>query len=715
MIAIKQYNKTLQGIKASLLLFMAIFIVGCEESVQVSPDDLLAFEKLSVEQQLQSCSQHELSTRTATPFVQFDQAKEMHSNAGLSPLLADAQLRQGTSLNGQWQYLIDQLDMGDKGITMQGGVGLGEQAAATQLIEYAFTPDQTLKVPGDWNSQVPALEWYRGVIWYKKSFNYTAPINHKTYLHFDGAYLKKDIYLNGKLLARHDGGFTAFNTDISSQLKAGDNTLVIKVDSRSDAAGIPTEQNDWMNYGGLTRDVKLVSVPQQHIQNYKLQLDNNDSNTIKGWVQVAGNGGKVTINIPQANITKTVMVNEQGYADFSMIADLRLWQPSNPYRYKVTLQYQQDSIEREIGFRSIKTKENKILLNGKSIFLRGISMHEESMLKMGRANSLEDAQNTIKYLKKLNVNFVRLAHYQHNQYMIEEAEKAGILIWAELPIYHSMAYDNPCTLALAKRQFSEMIERDQNYAAIIFWSISNETPISDARNYFLKSLAQHVRHKDNSRLITSALFGLKKEMERVAENVGKIVLSETGRNGKIVSFVPTPDAVTINLEDPLGEIVDVIGYNQYFGWYISAVATRIMNKSDWDINEDEFRNEMLNEMKRVSIVTNFNKPIIISEFGAGAKQGFVGSDQQVWSEKLQEKVYLSQFELLKNIPDLVGISPWVLKDFRSPYRLNNQFQNYWNRKGLVSETGKTKLAFDALANYYQQIMNKEKQSQTAAN
>ncbi len=684
---------------------MAFLLSGCGEPASFSSHE--DFARLSPEQQVQACNVQQQSSRESTPFVNFDQTTSRPANSGLSGLLADVQHRKAVSLNGQWQYLIDQLDMGDKGITMQGGVGLGQQALPSQLLEYAFSDTDRLTVPGDWNSQQPALEWYRGVIWYKKTFNFRAQPGDKTFLYFDGAYLKKDIYLNGELIARHDGGFTAFNIDVSTQLKAGENSLIIKVDSRSDPAGIPTEYNDWMNYGGLTRDISLVTVPQQYIQNYKIQLDNDTGTHIQGWVQVQGEAGEVLINIEQANLSQTIRVNEQGYGAFSFPVKLKLWGPQDPHRYQVQLSYGKDRISSKIGFRTIKTLGSKIVLNGQTIFLRGISMHEESMLKPGRANNLADAQATVKTLKDLNVNFVRLAHYQHNQYMVEAAEAAGILIWAELPIYHSMAFENPCTLASAKRQFSEMVARDQNRAAIILWSISNETPVSDARNAFLASLAKHVRTIDGSRLITSALFGRREEMESVAKNVGKIVLKENGRNGKLVTLVPTPDPVTIVLDDPLGEIVDVVGYNQYLGWYVSAVATRVMQASDWDVNEDEFRRAMLREMKNVKITSKLNKPIIISEFGAGAKQGFNSADNHIWSEDFQEKVYLSQFELLKNIPDLAGISPWVLKDFRSPYRLNARYQNYWNRKGLVSEDGVKKRAFHALASYYQALSEDE--------
>ena len=165
-------NSAIKMVAVSMLLAM----VGCSEPVSIS--SISEFETLSAKQQVQACNTQELSARESTPFVDFDLAEPLPANSGLSDLIGNANKRKSVSLNGEWQYLIDQLDMGDKGITMQGGVGLGHAALPTELLEYAFSEDHTLIVPGDWNSQVPSLEWYRGVIWYKKIFT----INFRCYI-----------------------------------------------------------------------------------------------------------------------------------------------------------------------------------------------------------------------------------------------------------------------------------------------------------------------------------------------------------------------------------------------------------------------------------------------------------------------------------------------------------------------------------------------------
>ena len=650
-----------------------------------------------------SCRATQLSDAVENPFVSLKESKDLSSS--WLPLLGNPYARNHLLLNGSWQYIVDQLDMGDRGMTMRGGVGQGRDAVSTELLEYGFNDDHSMMIPGDWNSADPSLEWYRGVLWFKRDFVYSPAEDQRTILYFGGAYLHKDIYLNGELISRHHGGFTAFNIDVTDKLKTGQNRLVVKVDSRSGASGIPTEYNDWINYGGITRDVMLLQVPDEYIHNYKIQLDKDDVGYISGWIQLAGEvtSSSVSVSIDEAGVELDVPLDSKGYGSFKVAAnDLTRWSVENPYRYSVTLESDLDKIADKIGFRSIEVKGNEVLLNGESIFLRGISMHEETMLRLGRATGKEDADTAVAYLNDLNANFVRLAHYQHNVHMIEAAEAAGILIWEELPIYHAMDYGNACTLESAKQQFSEMIARDQNRAAVIFWSVSNETPISDERNHFLGELAAHVRHRDPTRLITSALFGQKHEMEQVAENAIAKVIKNNGRNKLLSMVAPDPDPVTITLEDPLGAIVDVIGYNEYLGWYISGIASDQAKSMGLDVTEAEIRAAMLKEMETVTIKSIFDKPLIISEFGAGAKQGVRGEGNLIWSEDYQASVYRQQFKLLENIPDLVGMSPWVLKDFRAPYRLNTTYQDYWNRKGLVSETGVKKAAFDELSHYYQQ-------------
>tara|TARA_B110000503_G_scaffold89185_1_gene135133 strand:- start:1313 stop:3370 length:2058 start_codon:yes stop_codon:yes gene_type:complete len=616
----------------------------------------------------------------------------------LEPLLGNVRARQTTSLNGDWNTIVDQLGVGDASPLLRGGVGENDSYGPHELLEYSFKGQQTLAVPGDWNSQQASLFWYRGIVWYQKEFNYQIAAGKRVFLYFGGANFAKDVYVNGKLLLRHKGGFTPFNTEVTDYLKAGQNAIVVKVDSMSGPAEIPTEYNDWMNYGGITRDVMLVETPATFIRNYKLQLAAGSQDIVKGWLQLDGDNGAqtITLDIPEAGITKRFTTDSRGLAQIEFKAELAKWSPDSPKLYRVNWKVQTDSISDEIGFRSIETKGEDILLNGEKIFLRGVAMHEESLLRHGRAYNEADADAAILELKALNANFVRLAHYPHNEYIVRAADRAGIMVWAEMPVYHNIQFDNPCTLASAKQQYSELIDRDQNRAAVILWSLGNETPESEARNRFFIAMAKHVRERDDSRSLTAALLGFG-GMEAIGRYIGTLL---AGQKNTLIDLVSNPEPPIITINDSLGDIVDVLGYNEYFGWYLSGILTQEMQKQGLDVTEDQVRELMLQEMEKFTIVTPFNKPLVISEFGAGAKQGMRGGPLDVWTEDYQARVYRQQLKMLANSPALRGLSPWILKDFRAPYRLNTKIQNYWNRKGLISETGQKKLAFQVMSEYY---------------
>jgi beta-glucuronidase len=630
-----------------------------------------------------------------TPFFA---PRNIPAQSELAPLMTNVLDRQALSLDGDWTFIVDQLRVGDASPLLRGGVGEDEVAAPGEVLEYAFDPGRTLRVPGDWNSQAPELFWYRGVVWYRTEFDYALGEGRRAFLYFGGGNFAKDVYLNGRLLARHRGGFTPFNIEVTDFLVPGRNGLVVKVDSLSEATDVPTEYNDWLNYGGLTREVRLVEVPGTFVRAYSVQLAPGRG-AIEGWVELDGPaaGEGAALQIPELGVEVSVETGAGSRGEFSATARPEFWTPGSPRRYEVVIESGEDRVSELIGFRTIETRGEDILLNGEPIFLRGISTHEESVLHPGRAYGPEDAAEVIRLAGELNANFLRLAHYPHNEYMVRAADEAGVLLWAEMPVYHSIRFSSEETLAQAKRQYTEVITRDRNRAAVILWSVANETPDNPARNRFLESLAAHVRAEDATRLVTAALIGFN-GMAEIAQYIGMAITAQKGEPGDSPAAEPEP--VTIVIDDPLGAAVDVIGYNEYLGWYMSGFIARGLRERGLQVEEAEVRECMLRSMPLFRIETTFGKPVIISEFGAGALKGRRGGPVDVWSEDYQARVYESQLALLEESVPIRGISPWILKDFRAPYRLNVPIQDYWNRKGLVSETGEKKLAFGVLRDHY---------------
>jgi beta-glucuronidase len=680
-------------------------LVACGDGVSTKNTSNPASTGLTAAADCDVLDQH---SGEGNPLRQSTHKEPLHE---LAPLFANVRSREHESLNGQWNYIVDQLNVGDNSVLLRGGVGENEKYGPQEILEYAFSDRYSLSVPGDWNTQAPELLWYRGVVWYQKEFLFEPVEGERTHLYFAGANYRKDVYVNGQLLARHQGGFTPFAVEVTPYLKSGMNNVVVKVDSMSGPTEVPTEYNDWKSYGGITRDVLLVKTPPRFVRNFKLQLKADQPELLAGWVEVDGarRGETVTLSIPELNLNREFKLDGSGRAEFEFAAEVARWSPESPKLYNVTWALGEvDVLKDQVGFRTIAVAGDEILLNDKPVFLRGISMHEESLLTTGRAHSQAEADAAVALLKDLNANYVRLAHYPHNEYMVRAAERAGIMVWSELPVYHDIQFANGCTLAGAKRQFSELIARDQNRAAVVLWSLGNETPVSDARNQFFQALADHVRAEDPTRPLAAALLTAS-AMEEVGFYLAKIIASKKSR---VLDMVFNPDPMEMVIDDPLGEIVDVVGVNVYLGWYLAGPFTQELKKRGIDISEGEVRSIVLEEMTEFTLTTPFQKPVVISEVGAGGKYGLRGGPLDAWTEDLQANIYRHELQFVDTIASLRGISPWILKDFRSPYRINTAMQDYWNRKGLVSEKGEKKLAFQVLSDYYRQ---RAAQGQSAAN
>lgn len=573
-----------------------------------------------------------------------------------------------TSLNGRWNYIIDPYEMGyydyrhtpfDQSESGKGGFYDNRKPTDKgDWVEYDFDLAPTMNIPGDWNSQAEKLSLYEGTIWLRQKFNATPAANKKYFLYFGAVNYEAHVYLNGKKLGTHKGGFTPFQFEVTGKLNNGENFVVVKADNTRHPDEIPTVNTDWWNYGGITRDVMLAEVPATYIEDYKVQLAKGNLNKIEGYIQLSGaeKQQSITVSIPDAGIKQIVQTDATGKALLSIpVKKMNYWTPENPVLYNVEIASATDKISDKIGFRTIETKGQDILLNGKSIFLRGIAMHDENPLIPGRLRGQGDMRMMLQWAKDLNCNYVRLAHYPHNEQMIRLADEMGILVWAEVPVYWTISWLNEATYNNAQKQLTDLMTRDKNRAGVIVWSMGNETPVSDPRNIFMGKLAAKARSLDDTRLIAAAL-----EIHRKGSNVV--------------------------VEDPLGDKLDLVSFNEYAGWYWSSTTDMLNYKFD----------------------IKYNKPVVITEFGASALAGYHADTETRWSEEYQELLYKNQFKMLTAISGLRGMTPWILVDFRSPRRQHPYFQDFWNRKGLISETGKKKKAFYVLRDFYDEMQKKYK-------
>src|SRR5580704_190565 len=360
-------------------------------------------------------------------------AGESHAQA--APLIANISGRATTSLNGQWQAIVDPYDVGFLDYRAQPLKNNNaffknyKPKSKSELVEYDFDTAGRLNVPADWNTQRESLLYYEGTVWYKRSFDFAKSTKKRLFVHFGAANYQASVYLNGEELGQHEGGFTPFDFEITDRIRAQDNFLILRVNDTRAKEQVPTVNTDWWNYGGITRPVALVEVPETFIQDYSVQLEKGSTNQIKGWLQLNGPrlGQNVTLRIPEAGLSETFHSDAEGRVEFSFSANLTLWSPENPKLYSVELSTETDHLTERIGFRSIAVRGTDVLLNGKPLFLRGISVHEESPLYPRRAWSDDDARILLTWAKELGCNFVRLAHYPHSEAMIRMADQMGIL------------------------------------------------------------------------------------------------------------------------------------------------------------------------------------------------------------------------------------------------------------------------------------------------
>ena len=438
-----------------------------------------------------------------------------------------------------------------------------------------------------------------------------------------------------------------------------------------------------------------------------MQLDSEtfDKALLKVQLSEPLQNSTVTITIPELKFQQSFLTDSSGSIAEEISFNPILWSPDNPKLYKVNISNSSDFITDQIGFRSIHINGQQIFLNGKQIKFKGISMHAEPIAEAGPAFSKNHFKKLLKTAKDLNTNFVRAAHYPYSRHLAKTADEIGLMLWEEVPVYWNIDWTNPETFTIAKNQISRLVQRDWNRSSVVVWSVANETPFSPNRMDFLNNLIAEIKLNDETRLTTAALLsgsedqfkllvlalalqGTKSEWVNAKEKIiFKSILEQ-------VNFAEDSSLdFSISIDDPLGESLDLISYNEYFGWYYVTFFVDQMQ-----VEEGTLRRLMFEILEDIKITSIYNKPIHISEFGAGAKYGTTGN--KIWSEEYQANVYRHQLKMISNNPQIQGITPWILKDFRAMLRPLPGIQDFYNRKGLIDENGNKKEAFMVLQDFY---------------
>lgn len=543
------------------------------------------------------------------------------------------------SLNGDWRLTLDLFDEGLR----QKWFALDETPPSQWATprDYEIDAGEIVPVPSCWNLLKPEWTHFEGAGWYTRYFNWTTDrAGERVFLSVGAANYTALVFLNGAFVGGHRGGSTPFCLDVTAAIREGDNRLQIMVENRRSALRVPMHHIDWFNYGGLYRDVALMRLPPVAIREASAALTADGRSILCRMELDAPVDGEGRFRIPALGIDLHFPISD-GRAEVTAPFSGVPWSPETPVCYEVVFEAGEDRFQDRIGFRTIATSGTDILLNGAKIWLKGVCVHEDDRT-LGKVSTAADVRRRLQHLKELGANFARLAHYPHHEHVARIADEVGIMLWAEVPVYWAIAFDSSETLADAENQLRELIARDRNRASVILWGVGNENADTDARLAFMAQLARTAKAADPTRLVSAACL-INRE--------------------------------TFTIEDRLAAHLDVIGLNEYFGWY-----------------EPDFSG-----LERLLANSAPDRPVIISETGADARPGYRAAGRVLFSEDWQAAFYDQQMARITRAPYVAGIAAWLLYDFRTERR-QTSFQRGWNRKGLIAEDKTTKkLAFFSLA------------------
>ena len=554
--------------------------------------------------------------------------------------------RPSFSLDGPWHYAVDQYDtcLRQRWFREEDR----DRQGRSLPVDYSFEDWPVMDLPQCWNTFRKEYLLYEGPMVFTRRFVCRPAGDRRAFLRIGAAAYTCRAFLNGQFVGAHKGASTPFFAEVT-ELLAEENRILLTVDNTRRSLQVPARNTDWFNYGGLFRELSLICVPRVFIRAFRVCLEPDGSfRRIRVGAELSESVScSAVFELPELGLRGEVPLPEgKGEAVFDCAP--ALWSPESPKLYDVSLRCGEDEVRDRVGFREIRVRGRELLLNGAPIFLRGISCHEESVAG-GRGLSREERLENLRLAKELGCNYLRLAHYPHHEETARLADEAGLLLWEEVPVYWGIAFGSEEAWEDAANQLTELIRRDWNRPSVIIWSVGNENADTEERFRFMGRLADLARREDDTRLVSAAC------------------LVDGGLN---------------RIADRLAEKLDVIGVNEYYGWY----------------DPDFARLPQLFENSRPT------KPVIITEFGADALRGAHGTAEDKGTEECQEEVYRRQTAVLGSIPYVRGMSPWILYDFRCPRR-TGILQGYYNRKGLLDE-GKEyrKPAFYVLRAFYRKLL-----------
>lgn len=514
-----------------------------------------------------------------------------------------------------------------------------------RLSDWEFSRDERIwekvTVPHTWNAsdgQDGGNDYHRGTCWYRTTLTDSPKGDERVFLEVNGAAMNARVFLNGRDICSHEGGFSTFRTDLTDHL-TGSDELLISVDNSENGRVYP-QKADFTFYGGLYRDVNLITVPSEH---FELLRDGTPGIKVSSVVDLQNMRAIVKVetqhNADSVEITVAGQIKKvRTCAEFT-IEGVRLWDGVyDPFLYTATARLDSgDEVSTRFGCRVFSfDSRSGFFLNGRSYPLRGVSRHQD--LK-GKGNALDDRDHELdmSFIREIGANTVRLAHYQHSQKFYDLCDENGIVVWAEIP-YITMHMKNGVQNTVS--QMRELVTQCFNHPSIAVWGLSNEITAASAVDEDLL---------ENHRVLNNLCHSLDSTRATVMANV-----------------------FMLETDSPILEIPDINSYNLYFGWYLGEMS-----------QTDEFFDEYHRRYP--------DRVIGFSEYGADANVAFHSDNPQKgdYTEEFQCIYHEHMLDMIEARPYLWATHVWNLFDFAADGR-DEGGKHGENQKGLVTFDRKTR-------------------------
>ncbi len=539
-----------------------------------------------------------------------------------------------------------------------------EEGTAAKWYENFPETHEKMYVPSCWNCTLGYYQ-YMGTAWYKTDFEIEA---NNIYLKFEGVANECDVYVDKKFVGHHYGGFVEFGFELFG-LGAGEHELVLRVNNTLDlTTTIPHSISDWYNYGGINKGVEIREIGDCYIKNSHIvyELDGNTAalsvkTNIKATREIS-DAFEVFVNDECVYSKEITVDGECEYvADGIKVENIKRWDIKEPNLYYITVKFGGEDLIDRTGFRKIECRGKDILLNGNKILITGVNRHEIHP-DWGLSMPFELTKRDIDIIIELNCNSIRGSHYPNSKKTLDYCDEKGILFWEEVPLWGNRpqwaeSFKNAQFIDRAITMHEEMVVRDLNHPCIIFWGLHNEvdTTLPQTREFTIK-LIETIKRYDTSRLITFASV--------------------------------------VGAKDICLDLVDVVSFNRYIGWYVPQRMDTL----------DRYVESIISRVKEVG-----EKPIIMSEFGAASIKGHTALEVMRWSENYQSEYLKKHIETFFGNEAFSGTYIWQFCD------MNTQNEDYlmkprgYNNKGLVSEYRLPKLAFDTVKQLYKKYNPKSEE------